>query len=304
MKVLLPVEYSDASQNVIAEAVSRPWPSGTLFCVQNTLNIWEYDDFPELLQDAKKEMQKVVASATYELRSTGHEVITELEAGVPKKAIPEYAKQWGADLIMVGSRRSNAVSRFLVGSVAQAVLRAASCSVEIVRSESPGFPKPTSGMKILIGTDGSCFSERAIRDVVKRPWPPESVAKIISVRENVVPSNESTVAFGPLYPADLMDQIVEDELHRAENAYAQALEILSSSALKICESPVLFGDPRPLILDEAKSWGAHLVVLGSHGRRGFDHLLLGSVSEAVAMHAHCSVEVVRSSKDEKPESRS
>jgi len=101
-----------------------------------------------------------------------------------------------------------------------------------------------------------------------------------------------------------MDQIVEDELHRAENAYAQALEILSSSALKICESPVLFGDPRPLILDEAKSWGAHLVVLGSHGRRGFDHLLLGSVSEAVAMHAHCSVEVVRSSKDEKPESRS
>jgi hypothetical protein len=53
-------------------------------------------------------------------------------------------------------------------------------------------------------------------------------------------------------------------------------------------------EPRAVILDEASKWNANLIVLGSHGRHGMDRLLMGSVSEAVAFHAHCSVEVVRS----------
>jgi nucleotide-binding universal stress UspA family protein len=53
--------------------------------------------------------------------------------------------------------------------------------------------------------------------------------------------------------------------------------------------------PKQLILKEASDWGAHLIVLGSHGRRGLDRLLLGSVSEAIAAHAPCSVEVIRCS---------
>lgn len=48
-----------------------------------------------------------------------------------------------------------------------------------------------------------------------------------------------------------------------------------------------------MILDEATHWGADLIVVGSHGRRGVDRFLLGSVSEAVALHAACSVEVIR-----------
>ena len=48
-----------------------------------------------------------------------------------------------------------------------------------------------------------------------------------------------------------------------------------------------------VILEDAKSWGAGLIVLGSHGRHGLERILLGSVAEAVAAHAHCSVQVVR-----------
>jgi nucleotide-binding universal stress UspA family protein len=43
----------------------------------------------------------------------------------------------------------------------------------------------------------------------------------------------------------------------------------------------------------ADLWNADLIVVGSHGRRGFDRYVMGSVSESVALHAHCSVEVVR-----------
>jgi len=51
--------------------------------------------------------------------------------------------------------------------------------------------------------------------------------------------------------------------------------------------------PSRAILAAADSWEADLIVMGSHGRRGFDRIVLGSVSESVAMHARCSVEVIR-----------
>jgi nucleotide-binding universal stress UspA family protein len=53
------------------------------------------------------------------------------------------------------------------------------------------------------------------------------------------------------------------------------------------------GSPRSVILDEAESWGADLVVVGSHGYGAWQRFLLGSVSQAVVSHAKCSVEVVR-----------
>lgn len=51
--------------------------------------------------------------------------------------------------------------------------------------------------------------------------------------------------------------------------------------------------PAHSILSAAEAWNAELIVMGSHGRRGFDRLVLGSVSETVALHAKCSVEVIR-----------
>jgi nucleotide-binding universal stress UspA family protein len=81
---------------------------------------------------------------------------------------------------------------------------------------------------------------------------------------------------------------------RAEEAVADARKTLNDVGLNICECEATpEGEPRSFILDEAKAWGADLIVLGSHGRQGWDRLLMGSVAESVALHAHCSVEVVR-----------
>jgi len=292
MKVLVAIDSSGASQYVIAEAVSRPWPSGTVLCVQSVVDLWNWTGPPDLIEDAKGEAKTLVMAATSELSRSGHEVVSELEAGLPKKAIPEYARQWGADLIMVGSHRSNTLTRFLLGSVAHAVLRAAPCSVEIVRPSPRGVPASSRGMKILVGTDGSDCSEKATHAVAHRPWPAETLVRVISVREPIFPESEMPpMAYDPV----LMDEVRQRERRRAEDALARARQILSAAGLKLCDSSeTLLGDPRAILLDEAKSWGAELVMLGSHGLRGFDRVLLGSVSEAVAMHAHCSVEVIRS----------
>lgn len=59
------------------------------------------------------------------------------------------------------------------------------------------------------------------------------------------------------------------------------------------EGHFLVGPPRSVILDEAESWGADLIVVGSHGYGRWERFLLGSVSQSIVSHAKCSVEVVR-----------
>ena len=60
---------------------------------------------------------------------------------------------------------------------------------------------------------------------------------------------------------------------------------------------ILFGTPESRIVETAEEIGCDLIVLGSHGHNGWERLLLGSVSDSVVHHAHCSVLVVRT--DEK-----
>jgi nucleotide-binding universal stress UspA family protein len=56
---------------------------------------------------------------------------------------------------------------------------------------------------------------------------------------------------------------------------------------------ILTGSPKRAIVEDAEEWGADLVVLGSHGLRTWERMLLGSVSQTVSAHARCSVEIVR-----------
>ncbi len=72
----------------------------------------------------------------------------------------------------------------------------------------------------------------------------------------------------------------------------KAAERLRDSGLNA--TPILKeGDPKSRIIDLATEWHADLIVLGSHGRKGLNRFLLGSVSQAVARQAPCSVQIVR-----------
>ena len=97
-----------------------------------------------------------------------------------------------------------------------------------------------------------------------------------------------------IYPATLLEELMESARKHAEDAVESARKILLAGNLQVLDSkPAPVGDARVLLLDLAKEWNADLIVLGSHGRRGMDRMLMGSVSESVAIHAHCSVDVIR-----------
>jgi nucleotide-binding universal stress UspA family protein len=142
-------------------------------------------------------------------------------------------------------------------------------------------------MKILLAYDGSPFSEAAVREVGRRPWPERTEIRLFTVE----PVLSETLPEGP---ATAFDEIVQrqhaDMLRRLHDAAAALKQ--ASPALVV--TPILKrGRPKEAILDEADRWGADLIVLGSHGYGAFRRLFLGSVSLAVATHAACSVEIVR-----------
>jgi nucleotide-binding universal stress UspA family protein len=291
MKVLLAIDSSHSS-HVVDTAAALPWPSGTLFCVMSVVDMRHWEGLPALIEDAKQEAQSLVEAAADKLTRSGHRVFSEIPVGDPKTAIPDYAKQWAADLVMVGSHGQSAATRFLLGSVAHAVLRTAPCSVEIVR-QNPVNSRHSRGMKILLASDGSKCSAKAVLEVANRPWPAKSQVWVISAVELLTPETPSGAStLTAPYPTSLLEQIWNDARKRGEKAAEDARKTLAAAGLKAqAETPD--GEPRALILDAAKEWQADLIVLGSHGRHGLDRMLLGSVSESVALHAHCSVEVVR-----------
>lgn len=141
-------------------------------------------------------------------------------------------------------------------------------------------------MRILLATDGSELSGAAVRTVAQRPWPTGSIVRVLSVAQPVYPPGELTFV-GTAY-----EQMTKDLVEEAKKIAAKGVEALRGPGLAI-ESAVREGEPRREIVAEAETWGADLIVLGSHGRTGVKRWLMGSVAEHVVRHAPCSVEVAR-----------
>jgi nucleotide-binding universal stress UspA family protein len=72
----------------------------------------------------------------------------------------------------------------------------------------------------------------------------------------------------------------------------KAAEKLRGAKLNV-STELVEGDPKSQIIDIANEWHADMIVLGSHGRSGLNRFLIGSISQDVVRHAHCSVEIIR-----------
>lgn len=153
-------------------------------------------------------------------------------------------------------------------------------------------------MKILLAIDGSRHTETVVEEIANRCFTPGTEVRIVTAYKEEV--NSHTInAVGTLNLAMPMSSFREYEttgtaLNAAENNAGQAARILSEKnpALTITTN-VIEGSAKRVILEEAENFQADLIVVGSHGYGAVERLLLGSVSQAVALHAKCSVEIVR-----------
>ena len=138
-------------------------------------------------------------------------------------------------------------------------------------------------MRILLAVDGSKFSEAAAQAVIAR-------YRVRDLEVRVFHAAEPPTLFTAPEMAEYIPP--EESAQDAKALVAKTADALRSAGISVT-TDIVQGDPKTLIIENAEAWGADLIVLGSHGRRGLKRFLLGSVSETVMRHAHCSVEIVR-----------
>ena len=297
MKVLLAIDSSVLSEAVVSEVERRPWPPETNVCVLTVIDLLALTSavgyLEPFIKSENEAARALVHSVAERLAGRGLQTTASAVEGYPGTSIVEEATKWGADFVFVGSHGHSGFVRFLLGSIAKAVVQNVPCSVEIVRlsgheKDPPEHDKAaerSNVLRILLATDGSDYSGAAARSIAARPWPSGSEVRIVSVVEQIVAAADPSAGA-------VSERIREDNTKASTEAVNAAEEIIAGAGLKT-ETAVLKGSPKRRIVEESKAWGADLIVVGSHGRRGLTRYLLGSVSEAVAMHAHCSVEVIR-----------
>ena len=150
MKVLLAIDGSAHSDAAIAEVARRPWPAETEILVLTVVHaaapllpdpsfVLAAAHF-EQLQELRDQAPALVQGACHQLQHSAPSltVLTAVEEGIPKDAIVEVAREWGADLIVLGSHGYGRISGILLGSVALGVLGQSPCSVLVARIKKVG----------------------------------------------------------------------------------------------------------------------------------------------------------------------
>jgi nucleotide-binding universal stress UspA family protein len=140
-------------------------------------------------------------------------------------------------------------------------------------------------MKVLLAVDDSKFSDAALEAVIAQIPPQGTEVWVLHVVEPITLASPPQMS--PSYTPELETRVKEG--HELVEREVQKLRGAGFNA----HGEVQTGDIRGKILDAAVDSRADLIVLGSHGRKGVQRFLLGSVAENVARHAPCSVQIVR-----------
>jgi nucleotide-binding universal stress UspA family protein len=239
--------------------------------------------YEAVLSEYQAENRRQLEELREKYAGQGVDVSHMIIDGFADTSVCKAAEELGANLICVGTHGRTGVKRFLLGSIAERVVRLADTSVLVARPRVEG----AGGFsKILVPSDFSPSAERALRaallvaakgatiDVLHCWQLPALTAGYY------VPGRTRDAVVGPL-----VDAIESDARARADALLARYRRDDVALTFDVTEAP-----PAHAILERAP--GYELIVTGSHGRRGIRRFVLGSVAEVTVRHAPCSVMVV------------
>ena len=144
--------------------------------------------------------------------------------------------------------------------------------------------------RILVPVDFSAESERAVGYAVALAKKVTGAVELLHVVEDPIASGAWGAEAYTSYVPDLLDELVADATLRLGSVKAGCDQ---SVAIQTC---VVIGSPARTIVAIAEAEGCDLIVMGTHGRSGLSHVLLGSVAERVLRTAPCPVLTLRAEK--------
>jgi nucleotide-binding universal stress UspA family protein len=287
-KILCPTDFSPGSQHAMRVAVRVATENGAELVVAH---VWHTplfafgggDPFPaEAIQQLVKEKERGLAAATDEAKKLGAPRVTsKFLTGAPWDQIVETLRGDEAfDLVVMGSHGRTGITRVLLGSVTEKVVRHAPCSVLAVRTGG----EATSFGHILCPVDFSDSARHAVDRAAQLAAPKGAGITLLHVIE--LPLTPAGEPFG----VDFLDNIEQGAGGLLEKWAAELksrVEVPVATEIRV-GSP---GMQTLALLDHDPTFD--LVVIGSHGRTGLGRVLLGSVAEKVVRHATCPVLVAR-----------
>lgn len=313
MKILVPIDGSYHSDNVIDEIIKEPWPEATECTVLTVAEPLHskidpiFGSFGQMALEAQKaldsDIQKILSETTskLEVKFGKSKVISVFREGKAADNILDLARNIHPDLIILGSHGVSGYNDQSFGSVTLTVASQAPCSVRIVNF-IPSFSmekkekahQPMEESRYLVAINGSQTAGAAIDAVLSRPWPAESTFQLISIIQ------EPKSVFHSRFFKDVKIDETHKKLYAAQKAKAE--ELIKEQANRIeakigkgkVTCHVLEGNVRSLILQIAQDWPADMIIMGAHehDKNLLEHFL-GSVAQAVLNNAGCSVEIVR-----------
>ncbi|MEO8842995.1 MAG: universal stress protein [Kofleriaceae bacterium] len=234
----------------------------------------------EVSAAVRTEVAKRLAAKLEALLAQGIEAELLTPSGPPGEVVGQLARERGAQLIVVGTHGHTGIQRFLLGSVATAILRQAPCDVLVTRGNAVNtvFAKP------LVAVDFSPASKRALRSAAALAQPGAPIEVLHAWQ---LPAGSVGAAFFGVdrFPWNtIRDAVVASAKKKGAALVAEGTSLGHPLHLELVQ-----GAPTPVITHAAEAGGHDLIAVGTHGHGGFRKLLLGSVAEGVIRHANCSV---------------
>jgi nucleotide-binding universal stress UspA family protein len=244
----------------------------------------------ELAPDARSEARAKLEMLADRARAQGVPAEVRIGSGYADEVIVRIGGEIGAALIVIGTRGLTGLKRFLLGSVAEKVVRTSTTNVLVARGEVGVY------QRVLVATDFSTASERALQVAVAMA-PPNAHIDVLHAWQYPPGAHglkDPDSDTGPL--ADLRDDIV-----RRVEKLGNALVARYKSSTRTVAFSCAYGSAREVVHDRLEAETYDLVAMGTHGYRGFRRFLLGSVAEATVRHAPCSVLIAHPHHDESEE---
>lgn len=294
-KVLVATDFSTTAGAAVAWAAEVAKPHGATVRLVHALTLptpvpgYVLADGTEFGQELRAAAQARLDQAADELVAGDTPVETDLRLGIPSQAILAAAGEWKPDLLVIGTRGLTGLAHLLLGSTAERVVQRATCPVLAIHPDDADRHRPIK--TVLVPTDFSEDADRALDTVLHLFPAPQGTIKLVLVHAYHLPVEYT--AYGPI-PTSV--HYLEDVAGEAAARLKEVAKGYEREGLTV-EAVTREGFAPDVIVQEAEAHGADLIAMGTHGRSGLAHLLLGSTAQRVVQKAPCPVMTMRRPKE-------